>query len=77
MPYRYKLYVDSGFLGGDYEKIIESDTCLTEDQVQDMAEQYLEECISYGGVRVDENDEEIDFDAPEDETFEDEEEEDE
>ena len=64
MPYRYKIFVETGFVGGGYEKFIESDEPLTEDQVQDMAEQILWE-----------DDEEIEFYVLEDELFEEEEDE--
>ena len=69
MPYRYKISIDTGYVGSDaMDEIIEVDEPLTEEDLMEMATEHFNNTVSYGAHRIDSNDEEIDIDAEEEES---------
>lgn len=69
MPYRYKLWIETGFVGDDaYDEFIETEEPLTEDELQNLALEHFNNQCSYGGFRVDKNDNIIDIDEEEEES---------
>ena len=71
MPYRYKLWIETGF-DDAYDEIIESDEPIDADKLQEMAETHLWNQMSFGAYRINADDEPIDMDAEEEQEEEDE-----
>lgn len=68
MPYRYKLWIETGYAGDNvYDEIIESDEPIAEDDLLEMAENHFWNHMSFGGHRINSEDEFIDMDAEEEE----------
>ena len=53
---KFKIGVDTGFVGGDYEEIVEAET---REEALEMAETLMLNHITYYAIEVDENGEEI------------------
>lgn len=68
MPYRYKLWIETGYVGDNaYDEIIESDEPIDADELQEMAETHFWNQMSFGAHRINADDEPIDMDAEEEE----------
>lgn len=73
MPYRYKLWIETGYVGDNaYDEIIESDEPIDADELQEMAETHFWNQMSFGVHRINADDEPIDMDAEEEENEEEE-----
>lgn len=53
---KFKIGVDTGFVGGDYEENVKAET---REEALEMAETLMYNHISYYAIEVDENGEEI------------------
>ena len=51
---KIKLWVKTGFVGADYEEIIEVDDDATDEEIDEEARMFLFDNISYGYQEVDE-----------------------
>lgn len=51
---KIKLFVDTGWAGCDHEEIVEVNDNITEEELDEMAEDFRSECISYGWCEVEE-----------------------
>ena len=45
---KIKLWVETGFVGGEYEDFIEVEDDTTEEELNELAEQFMWECIGCG-----------------------------
>ena len=50
---KIKLWIETGFVNCDYEKIIKVDDDATEEEIEEEARLFLAEHISYGWDEVD------------------------
>ena len=51
---KIKLWVEIGYVGADYEEIIDVDDDATDEEIWEEADMFLVENISYGWDEVDE-----------------------
>lgn len=51
---RIKLWVETGYVGANYEEIIKVDDYATDEEIWEEADMFLAENISYGWDEVDE-----------------------
>lgn len=45
---KIKLWVETGFVGATHEEIIEVDDDTTEEEIDEIALEFLHNCIEYG-----------------------------
>lgn len=53
---KIKLWVDTGFACATHEEIIEVEDDCGYEELEEIAEEYMFECIEYGWCEVDEED---------------------
>ena len=51
---KIKLWIETGFVGGDFEEIIEVDDNATDEEIWEEADIFLAEHISHGWCEFDE-----------------------
>lgn len=51
---KIKLWVDTGFVCAEHEEIIEVEDDCTDKELEEIARDYMFECIEYGWHEVDE-----------------------
>lgn len=51
---KIKLWIETGFVGGDYEEIIEVDDNATDEEIWEEANIFLDEYIGHGWYELDE-----------------------
>ena len=51
---KIKLWIETGYVGGDYEEIIEVDDNATDDDIWEEADMFLTEHICHGWSELDE-----------------------
>lgn len=55
---KIKVYVNTGFVNAKHEETFEVEDDTTDEELDEMVEDFLNNCIEYGYYEVDENDHE-------------------